>query len=57
MAFPIHNPYRLKGRKDMLPEASVKAIEILNRNKKGFFLMIEGSPLLAAGIFKSGSSK
>jgi len=42
---PVHNPYRLKGRGDMLPAASGKAIEILNKNPKGFFLMIEGSQI------------
>lgn len=42
---PIHNPYRLKGRGDMLPASSGKAIEILNKNPKGFFLMIEGSQI------------
>jgi alkaline phosphatase len=31
------------GRGDMLLESSMKAMEILSRNKKGFFLMIEGS--------------
>ena len=46
---PIHNPYRLKGRGDMLPESSGKAIEILSKNKKGFFLMIEGSQIDWAG--------
>ncbi|MEI8225464.1 MAG: alkaline phosphatase [Bacteroidota bacterium] len=46
---PVHNPYRLKGRGEMLPEASVKAIEILNKNPKGFFLMIEGSQIDWAG--------
>jgi alkaline phosphatase len=42
---PEHNPYRLKGRGDMLPASSGKAIEILNKNPKGFFLMIEGSQI------------
>ena len=42
---PGQNPYRLKGRGDMLPASSGKAIEILNKNKKGFFLMIEGSQI------------
>jgi alkaline phosphatase len=42
---PVHNPYRLKGRGNMLPAASGKAIEILNKNPKGFFLMIEGSQI------------
>jgi alkaline phosphatase len=46
---PVHNPYRLKGRGDMLPEASGKAIEILSKNPKGFFLMIEGSQIDWAG--------
>jgi alkaline phosphatase len=39
------NPYRLKGRGDMLPASSGKAIEILKKNPKGFFLMIEGSQI------------
>jgi alkaline phosphatase len=42
---PGQNPYRLKGRGDMLPASSGKAIEILTKNKKGFFLMIEGSQI------------
>jgi alkaline phosphatase len=42
---PVHNPYRLKGRGDMLPLCSAKAIDILKGNKKGFFLMIEGSQI------------
>ncbi|MCX6326483.1 MAG: alkaline phosphatase [Bacteroidia bacterium] len=46
---PVHNPYRLKGRGDMLPASSGKAIEILKKNSKGFFLMIEGSQIDWAG--------
>jgi len=46
---PVHTPYRLKGRGDMLPQSSGKAIEILSKNKKGFFLMIEGSQIDWAG--------
>jgi alkaline phosphatase len=42
---PGQNPYRLKGRGDMLPASSLKALEILNKNKKGFFLMIVGSQI------------
>jgi len=42
---PVQNPYRLKGRGDMLPASSGKAIEILTKNKRGFFLMIEGSQI------------
>ena len=36
-------PYPARG--DMLPEAVTAAINILNRNKKGFFLMVEGSQI------------
>jgi alkaline phosphatase len=39
-----HNP-RIAERKDMLPIASGTAIDILDNNKKGFFLMIEGSQI------------
>jgi alkaline phosphatase len=46
---PVHNPYRLNGRGNMLPASSGKAIEILNKNQKGFFLMIEGSQIDWAG--------
>lgn len=46
---PIHNPFRLNGRGDMLPQSSAKAIEILSKNRKGFFLMIEGSQIDWAG--------
>lgn len=46
---PVHNPYRLKGRGDMLPLSSGKAIDILSKSKKGFFLMIEGSQIDWAG--------
>lgn len=42
-------PYRLKGRGDMLPATTAKAIEILSKNKKGFFLMVEGSQIDWAG--------
>lgn len=40
---PGHMPTISEGRGDMLPYASVKAIETLMRNEKGYFLMIEGS--------------
>jgi len=42
---PVHEPYRLKGRGEMLPLATWKAIDILNKNNKGFFLMVEGSQI------------
>jgi len=40
-----HNPRYSKGRGDMLPDATVTAMKILNNNKKGFFLMVEGSQI------------
>ncbi|OFX88760.1 MAG: hypothetical protein A2W99_04645 [Bacteroidetes bacterium GWF2_33_16] len=40
-----HNPSYLKGRGDLLPEATEKAIQILSKNENGFFLMIEGSQI------------
>jgi len=42
---PIQHEYRLKGRGDMLPASTGKAIEILSKNQKGFFLMVEGSQI------------
>ena len=53
---PVHNPYRLKGRGDMLPNASGKAIDVLSKNKKGFFLMIEGSQIDWAGHANSADT-
>lgn len=38
-----HAPKISEGRGEMLADATVKAIELLNKNKKGFFLIIEGS--------------
>lgn len=40
----IHNG-RMEEREDMLPVATETAINILDKNKKGFFLMIEGSQI------------
>ncbi len=45
LTYPGQPPYRLKGRGDMLPSSTARALEILSRNKKGFFLMIEGSQI------------
>jgi alkaline phosphatase len=53
---PVHNPYRLNGRGDMLPASSGKAVEILSKNKKGFFLMIEGSQIDWAGHANSADT-
>lgn len=36
---------RVSERKDMLPVATETAINILSKNKKGFFIMIEGSQI------------
>ena len=38
-------------RGDLLARASMKGIELMNRNKKGFFMMIEGSQLDDYGHF------
>jgi alkaline phosphatase len=38
-----HNPPVLNGRGDMLPASTQTAINILSNNRKGFFLMVEGS--------------
>ncbi len=41
---PIHNG-RLAERGDMLPVATETALNILDNNRKGFFLMVEGSQI------------
>jgi len=45
LLFPDQPPYRLNGRGDILYDGTKKAIDILRRNPKGFFLMIEGSQI------------
>jgi alkaline phosphatase len=42
---PVNNPRISMGRGNMLPDATEKAIELLRKNKKGFFLMVEGSQI------------
>ncbi len=42
---PDGMPAFSKGRGDMLAPAAMKAIELLNKNDQGFFLMIEGSQI------------
>lgn len=40
---PVHNPRVSEGRGGLLPEATDLALRVLNRNEKGFFVMVEGS--------------
>jgi alkaline phosphatase len=40
-----HMPRIAAGRGNMLPDATDMAIKLLKRNKKGFFLMVEGSQI------------
>ncbi|MCD4770305.1 MAG: alkaline phosphatase [Bacteroidales bacterium] len=42
---PGHMPKISEGRGDMLANSAKKAIEILSKNEKGFFLMIEASQI------------
>ena len=51
-----HNPSMVAGRGDMLPVATQTAINILSGNKKGFFLMVEGSQIDWAGHANNGES-
>ena len=41
----LHPPRMLDGRGPFLEQASMHAISLLSQNKKGFFLMIEGSQI------------
>lgn len=45
LLYPEHAPKISEGRGDMLSLATSKAIELLSTNKKGFFLMVEGSQI------------
>jgi alkaline phosphatase len=56
LTYPGQPPYRLKGRGDMLPASTAKTIDILSRNKKGFFLMVEGSQIDWAGHANSADT-
>lgn len=40
-----HNPKYSEGRKDMLPVSTQTALNILDNNQKGFFLMVESSQI------------
>lgn len=44
-----HPPKVTEGRNDFLAKAGLKAIEILNKNENGFFMMLEGSQIDWAG--------
>ncbi|MCF8373666.1 MAG: alkaline phosphatase [Bacteroidales bacterium] len=45
LLYPDHPIKMSEGRGDMLEVSSLKAIELLDKNEKGFFLMIEGSQI------------
>ncbi len=49
LVYDKHPPYMADGRGNFLPLATNKAIELLNKDKNGFFLMIEGSQIDWAG--------
>jgi len=42
---PEHNPAVIEGRDNMLPLAVNTALKILSKNRKGFFMMVEGSQI------------
>lgn len=48
MLYNEHHP-PMPERGDILPEATVAALDILDNNKRGFFMMIEGSQIDWAG--------
>ena len=45
LLYTEHPPLMTEGRGEMLEKSSKKAISILEKNKKGFFMMIEGSQI------------
>ncbi len=49
MNLPPYRDRKKIGRGDMLPDATQTAINILSKNEKGFFLMVEGSQIDWAG--------
>ncbi len=53
---PLHNPSKAEGRGDMLPAATQTALNILNNNNKGFFLMVEGSQIDWAAHSNDGAN-
>lgn len=45
LLYPKHAPKYSEGRGDMLSLATSKAIDLLDKNEKGFFMMVEGSQI------------
>ncbi|MFZ4399692.1 MAG: alkaline phosphatase [Bacteroidales bacterium] len=45
LLYEEHPPAMLKGRGEMLGNSAAKAISILEKNSKGYFMMIEGSQI------------
>ncbi len=45
LLYAEHPPLMSEGRGEMLEKSSIKAISILEKNTKGFFMMIEGSQI------------
>jgi len=54
LLYKEHPPKYSEGRDNMLQVSSLKALEILNSNNNGFFLMIEGSQIDWGGPDKDG---
>ena len=54
LLYPEHTP-AMPERGDYLPEMSMAAVDLLDDNKKGFFLMIEGSQIDWAGHDNDGN--
>ncbi|TKG91514.1 alkaline phosphatase [Puteibacter caeruleilacunae] len=46
---PESMPKKVEGRDNFLPDATKMALDYLSQNKHGFFLMVEGSQIDAAG--------
>ena len=45
LLYPAHPPKMSEGRGNMLPVSVEKTINVLSKNKNGFFLMVEGSQI------------
>ncbi len=54
LLYPGHPPTFADGRGDMLGVGTMKAIELLSKNEKGFFLMAEASQIDWAGHDNDG---